>query len=137
MAKFTVMPTVGAVLHTFRAGGTVASGNNLTEADIGKAVKIGGESAVVLATGDDEIFGFLRTIEPGLVDGYNLCGVQVDGYAKVDTDSKTIGSPVVVATNPAKGTAGLTKIKVAPSGNDDVGTASSWVIVGAGVIMKV
>ena len=159
MAKFTVGPTVGVVAETFRVG---TKDTPLVDADIGKAVKIvAGESGqapfagsrVVLAEANDEIFGFLSSVEPYTQDGYAIGGVVTTGYARVDTAGLHIGGLVVVDSNPSEGTAGPTKVKNAPSATvvevrDSAGTGTEeltipyagifmWQVVENGVIRKV
>lgn len=131
MAKFQVRPTVGAVVETFRMGST---GSPLTDKDKGKAVKLAADSQVALAGEDDEIFGFMTSIESGTQDGFKIGGVQVNDYAYVDTDTATVGQVVVVAANQTLGTAHLTKVKKASNEEDVI---HKWIVVHPGVIRKV
>ena len=141
MAKFQVRPTVGVTAETFRMGAKAAP---LVDADMGKAVKIGAESQVVLAGANDEIFGFASSLESGTQDGYKLGGVITYGYAYVDTGTASVGDLVVVDSNPAAGTAGKTKVKkgaaaVYTEGSEAVATPSKylWEVVHPGVIRRV
>lgn len=160
MAKFQVGPTVGVVAETFRIG---TKDDPLTDKDIGKAVKlVTGESGsapfagsrVVLAGSDDEIFGFLSSVEPFTQDGYAIGGVVTSGYANVDTFGLHIGSLVVVSSNTTLGTAGLTIVKNAPANGGEIEVQNAagdgtetitlpyvgkfmWQVVENGVIRKV
>lgn len=141
MAKFLVGPIVGAVAETWRVG---SKANPLTDADKGKAVKLAADSQVDLAATGDEIFGFLSSIEDGTQDGFKIGGVITGGYQIVDTAAVAVGKLVVVDTNPAKGTPGVTKVKagaaaVYTEGSEAVATPSKylWEVVSTGVIRRV
>ncbi len=137
MAKFQVRPTLGVVAETFRMGTKLAP---IVDQDKGKAVKLGDVSQVVLAGTGDQIFGFVTGIEPATVDGFKLGGVDDTGYQEVDTGALTFGTLVVVDTNPASGTTGVTKVKayVAPA---EYAAATQlkylWEVVHPGVIRRV
>lgn len=131
MAKFQVRPTVGLVTETFRMGTKAAP---LTDKDKQKAVTLAGPSQVDLAGADDEILGFVSSIESGTQDGFKIGGVQVDDYAYVDTGSVDVGTVVVVDSNPAKGTSGQTVVKAAAEPEKVV---HKWVVYHAGVVKRV
>lgn len=130
MAKFQMRPTVGVEAETARVGTKLAP---LVDADKGKAVTLAAASQVNLAVADGEIFGFLSSINEGAPsDGFRLGGVVTTGYQTVDTGTAAVGDLVVVDTNPASGTAGLTKVKKA------TGTpVYQWAVVHPGVIRRV
>lgn len=129
MAKFQVRPTLGVVTETFRMGTKAAP---IVDADKGKAVNLAAESQVNLAAADEEIFGFVSSIESGTQDGFKIGGIQVDGYVEVDTGTTDVGDLVVVDTNPAAGVAGLTKVKKATDT-----PVHKWQVVHPGVIRRV
>lgn len=131
MAKFQVRPTVGLVTETFRMG---TKAEPLTDKDKQKAVTLAGPSQVDLAGADDEIFGFMTSIESGTQDGFKIGGVQVNDYAYVDTGNLQPGTVVVVDSNPAKGTPGLTKVKAAA---DPAEVVFKWVVLHSGVVKRV
>lgn len=131
MAKFQMGPTVGTTAETARMGTKAAP---LSDADVGKALKLIGPSQLDLAGADDEIFGFLSSIEPGTLDGFKIGGFVANEYVEVDTGAVTFGTTVVVASNPAKGTAGLTVVKAGASGAP---LTYKWVVVHAGVVRRV
>jgi hypothetical protein len=141
MAKFQMTPRVGVESEPARAGTKQAP---LTDADVGKAVKLIGPSQIDLAEAGDEIFGFLSSIEVGTQDGFTIGGFVDKGYMEVDTGTVPVGTLVVVDTNPAKGTAGKTKVKagadaVYTQGSEAVATPATykWVVVHQGVIRRV
>lgn len=141
MAKFQVRPTVGITAETFRMGTKEAP---LVDADMGKAVKLGAESQVVLAGPDDEIFGFASSLESGTQDGYKIGGVVTYSYQAADTGVVAVGTLVVVDTNPATGTAGKTKVKAGAAASYATGTEAVatpnkylWEVVHPGVIRRV
>lgn len=141
MAKFQMTPRLGVVTEPARIGTKEAP---LTDADVGKAVKLVGPSQVDLAEADDEIFGFLASVEVGTQDGYAIGGIVMDGYVEADTGAVDVGTLVVVDSNPAKGTAGKTVVKagaaaVYTEGSESVATPATykWVVVHSGVLRKV
>ena len=141
MAKFQMTPRLGVESEPARAGTKAAP---LTDADVGKAVKLIGASQIDLAEANDEIFGFLSSIEPGTQDGYVIGGFVDKGYIEVDTGSVPVGTLVVVSSNPAKGTAGKTVVKAGAAavytpGSEAVATPATykWVVVHAGLIRRV
>lgn len=130
MAKFKVGPNVQEVAETFRMGTKAAP---IVDQDKGKLVSVGTEgSQVVLGEADGEILGYVTSLESGTQDGYKIGGVITTGYALVDTGTADIGDFVVIDSNPASGTAGLTKVKKAVGA-----TALTWQVFDTGVIRKV
>lgn len=127
MAKFQLEKLVRTEAFTYR-GGTIQ--DPLTDADVGKAVKLSGDNQVDLCADGDEILGFISSVEPGTLDGYVIVGVKEQDFQEVDTGSLTFGARVVAASNPAKGTAGLTTVKS--------GTPASfnWIVVRPGLIKR-
>lgn len=131
MAKFQVRPIVGEEAETFRMGTKEAP---IVDADKGKAVKLAGESRVELAGADDEIFGFVSSIESGTQDGYKIGGVLTKNFRYADTGDLTVGTLVVVASNPASGIQGRTAVKAA---GEDADVVHRWQVVHPGVIRRV
>lgn len=131
MAKFQMTPTLGTVALTARVGTKVAP---LSDADVGKALKLVGESQLDLAAADDEIFGFLSSVEPGTQDGFKIGGYVDTGLVEVNTGSVAVGTLVVVGSNADKGVAGRTVVKAA--GDNAPGTYK-WVVVHPGLIKRV
>lgn len=131
MAKFQMTPRIGTQAEPARAG---TKADPLTDADTGKAVKLVGESQIDLAGDGDEIFGFLVSVEPGTQDGFVIGGFAADGYMEVDTGSVPVGTAVVVASNPAKGTAGKTVVK---AGAEGAPALYKWVVVHPNLVRRV
>lgn len=131
MAKFKVKPLVQETAETFRVGTKDAP---LKDADRKKLVSLGEDgSQVVLGAADGEIFGYLSSVEGGAtVDGYKIGGVITKGYAEVDTGALAVGTLVVIDSNAASGTPGLTVVKEAPAT-----VTYKWQVVDTGVIRKV
>lgn len=131
MAKLQARPTVGLVTETFRMG---TKAEPLTDQDKQKAVTLAGPTQVDLAGADDEIFGFVTSIESGTQDGFKTGGVQVNDYAYVDTGNLDVGTVVVVDSNPAKGTSGQTVVKAAAEPEKVV---FKWIVIHPGVVKRV
>lgn len=84
-----------------------------TSVDIGKPVKMDGDTVVLCASGD-EIYGIVASVEAGSVDGHSYGGVVCDpGRDAVVIDEAgglTVGALVVAGTAVAFGTAGPGKV---------------------------
>ena len=59
--------------------GTVAAGGNLTDADIGKPVKLAAANTYALCADGDGIDGFLVSVDAFTQDGYAFGTVQIGG----------------------------------------------------------
>ena len=89
--------------------------------DIGKPVKLSGDTVVLCASGD-EIYGFIESVEAGTNQGFSIGGVLCDpGLEALATDEVgdlAVGDFVVAGTATAMGTAtptlGANVIKFAP-----------------------
>lgn len=116
--------------NTFAFGITVPANEIITSAlgtnsgaatsatDVGKAVKLSTANNHILATGGDEIDGFINSVEPVKVNGgYNLGGVLIEGRIEALVGANQGGTPmavgdyVVADTQAAFGTAGVAKVK--------------------------
>lgn len=123
MAKFLISETIHTqVVHTVRLG-AVGAGNQYGYTENGKAVKLSGESAYVLAAAGDTIEAIVSSSnfpEQGTVDGFSIGGIFFGGYKAVvldgiqldGTGTIAIGDYVVVGTVVAKGTDLPTNLKV-------------------------
>lgn len=116
MAKFLVEENVQAhVPHeTFRLGAGTGSSNHLKDSEVGKFVKLAGESRFALAAAGDSIEGRITSVEKATLDDYTIGSVQRGGRMRVtcDGDEATpgtgtlaVGDYVVVGTVVAKDTA--------------------------------
>lgn len=80
-----------------------------SDQDIGKAVKYGTDSAMVLCASGDDIVGFVAAVEPGTMDGYSIGAVTMDigceEYAADEAGSLSVGDVVTAGTAGTLGTA--------------------------------
>lgn len=80
MAKFLITPTTqNQITVTARLGGN-AAGTRANDNDVGKGVKLVGDSNYGLLAAADAIEGVITSVETGVYDGYSLGGVQSKGY---------------------------------------------------------
>jgi hypothetical protein len=79
----------------------------LTDADVGKGVKLGATDRYILALDGDEIEGFLVSVESATIDGYTFGSIVKTGNKEITFQGAgiVIGSIVVFGTPIAKGTA--------------------------------
>lgn len=81
MAKFLITPTVHTEkVRTVRLGGNT-SGTRFSDLDVGKPVKLAGDSAYGLCAAGDAIQGLVTSTETGLYDEFVLGGIVSTGYA--------------------------------------------------------
>lgn len=127
--KFEELVTEGGAF-TARLG-TAGSANRYTDTEIGKAVKLSGDSAYVLASAGNKIEGFVRSMEVASLDDFSIGTVQnedrksvvLDGLeATPGTGTINVGDYVVVGTAVAKDTALTGDVKVCKATNQP-GTA--------------
>lgn len=80
MPKFLITPTTqNQITVTARLGGN-AAGTRANDNDVGKGVKLVGDSNYGLLAAADAIEGVITSVETGVYDGYSLGGVQSKGY---------------------------------------------------------
>ena len=106
MAKFLITPTTqNQITVTARLGGN-AAGTRANDNDVGKGVKLVGDSNYGLLSAADAIEGVITSVETGVYDGYSLGGVQTKGYidatayglqANPGTGAITVGQYVLAA----------------------------------------
>ena len=106
MAKFLITPTTkNQITVTARLGGN-AAGTRANDNDVGKGVKLVGDSNYGLLAAADAIEGVITSVETGVYDGYSLGGVQSKGYidatayglqATPGTGAITVGQYVLAA----------------------------------------
>lgn len=116
MPKFQFQPTLdqNAVYVTARTADGAAKSDQLTDADVGKFVKMVGDSRYGLCAVGNEIEGVLNTAnELPPQDGFNIGGVRTNGRVKVvldglqstpGTGTIAVGDYVVAGTPVARGT---------------------------------
>ena len=106
MAKFLITPTTqNQITVTARLGGNVLA-TRANANDVGKGVKLVGDSNYGLLAAADAIEGVITSVETGIYDGYSLGGVQSKGYidatayglqATPGTGAITVGQYVLAA----------------------------------------
>ena len=110
MAKFLITPTTqNQITVTARLGGN-ALATRANDNDVGKGVKLVGDSNYGLLAAADAIEGVITSVETGIYDGYSLGGVQSKGYidatayglqATPGTGAITVGQYVLAAAHAA------------------------------------
>lgn len=113
MAKFKMQPTVDTECITARLGAGSGSANYVTDLELGKPVKLAGDSQYNLCAVGDQIEGFIRAVETWTADDFSIGSVQYEGRVKVTLDGLqatpgtgaiAVGDYVVAGTAVAKGT---------------------------------
>ena len=110
MAKFQFVPLVDTAEQvTARLGsGTRTSGDTTSDADIGKLVKLGGDSRYDFAALGDEFEGAMTAFAAAPQDDYNMGTVQKEGRLRCTVEAGgttlVVGDYVVAGTIVAKGT---------------------------------
>lgn len=116
MAKFkmTVLIDPAKPAAQARLGSASGSANYLTDLEVGKFVKLAGDSRYNLAAAGDVIEGVIESVEPASVDDFSFGSVRRTGRLDVvldgleatpGTGAIAIGDYVLVGTVVAKGTA--------------------------------
>jgi hypothetical protein len=114
MAKFQFKPVLNFTdTITARLADGTGTANQLTDADVGKFVKLKGDSQYGLCAVGDEIEGVVNTANEQVADGYYLGGVAPNGRVEVVLDGLqgtpgtgvlAVGDYVVAGTVVARGT---------------------------------
>lgn len=114
MAKFKMQELIGTTPVTARLGAASGSANYMTDVEIGKPVKLVGDSQYNLAAAGDPIEGFITAVETYTADDFSIGSVFADGRKRVTLDGLqatpgtgviAVGDYVVTGTVVAKGTA--------------------------------
>ena len=138
--KFNIVETIySEKVKTVRLGATGA-GNQYGHEEVGKAVKLSGESAYVLCAAGDPIEGIVSSsnlAEQGTVDGFAIGGIISTGYKEVTFDGLqatpgtgviAIGDYVLTGTVVAKGTALTAALKVTKATSQTPGAYKARVV---------
>lgn len=113
MAKFKMQPTVDTEVVTARLGAGSGSANYVTDVEIGKPVKLVGDSQYNLCAAGDQIEGFITAVESYTADDFSIGSVASEGRQRVmldglqatpGTGAVALGDYVVAGTAVAKGT---------------------------------
>lgn len=115
MPKFIMTELVDtADVVTARLGAGSGAANQLSDADVGKFVKLAGDSRFDLCAVGDLIEGRISSVETATQDAYSIGGVMTEGRFEVTFDGLqgtpgtgaiAVGDYVVAGTPVAKGTA--------------------------------
>lgn len=142
MPKFIISETIHSEkVKTVRLGtGTVASGGGYSDKDVGKPVKLAGESRFALCAVGDKIEGVVNSVNLGTYDGYSIGGIVSSGYKEVTFDGLqgtpgtgvvAVGDYVVAGTAVAAGTALADPMKVCKA-TTQTNTGDAWRVVSLG-----
>lgn len=111
--KFWVILNEGTMVTARLGDSTTAGTNLLSDADVGKFVKMIGDSQYGLCAVGNEIEGVMNTVNTATADGYAIGGVQKEGRVAVTLDGLqatpgtgviAVGDYVVAGTVVARGT---------------------------------
>lgn len=101
MARFKSLPLVGQqTIVPYKIEGAI------TDADLGKPVKLTSADTVSLCAATDGIYGFITSVEVASVDGKVLVGVVIRGRVRCTlSGSLAVGAIAAAAANTAAGSA--------------------------------
>lgn len=115
MAKFLMQERIlEGDKQTSRLGAGAGSSNHVDDKEIGKCVKLAGDSRYNLCSVGDPIEAFVVAVQDATLDDYSIGTVQVGGRKEVVADglqatpgtgTLAVGDYVVAGTMVAKGTA--------------------------------
>lgn len=114
MAKFKMQEELGIESFTARLGVGSGSANYVTDLEIGKPVKLVGDSQYNLCAAGDQVEGFVTAVETYTADDFSIGSVDASGRKRVMLDGLqatpgtgviAVGDYVVAGTAVAKGTA--------------------------------
>lgn len=114
MAKFKMTELIQGDALTARLGAGSGSANYVTDVEIGKAVKLIGDSQYGLCAAGDPIEAFIVAVESATLDDFSIGSVYTEGRKRVMLDGLqatpgtgviAVGDYVVCGTVVAKGTA--------------------------------
>lgn len=137
MAKFQMKELIGTEPITARLGAGSGSANYVTDVEIGKPVKLVGDSQYNLCAAGDQIEGFITAVETYTADDFSIGSVQFEGRKRVTLDGLqatpgtgtcAVGDYVVAGTAVAKGTALTVPPKVCKA-TTQTGMYFAWRIV--------
>lgn len=150
MAKFQMKELINAAAITARLAegtdaanatpATLVTNNHGTTKEIGKCLKLLGDSRFGLCAAGDQIEGFAISVESNTVDGFNIGSVQRSGRKEVmfdglqataGTGTIAVGDRVVTGTITAKGTALPAQVKVCKA-TTQTGMDYVWRVVSLG-----
>ena len=114
---FSVLANMNDLISAKLGTNTVANSGHLTDADVGKPLKLLADGRYGLCADGDGIDGWLVSVEPYTQDGYAFGTVQIGGRVKAVCDGAiTFGYMVEAAAPAAARTAETSYGKVSVSG---------------------
>lgn len=128
---------------TVRLGAGSGTSNNVDEKEVGKPVKLVGESRYDLAVAGDQIEGFITSVELATSAGFSVGGVLEEGstfvvfdglQATPGTGTVAVGDYVVAGTAVAKGTSLTTFPKVCKATAAGNTLNFKWRVVSLGTV---
>lgn len=137
MAKFQMKELLGTEPITARLGAGTGSANYVTDVEIGKLVKLVGDSQYNLCAAGDQIEGVITAVEAYTADDYSIGSVTPEGRKRVTLDGIqatpgtgvcAVGDFVVAGSVVAKGTALSGPVKVCKA-TTQTGMYFAWRIV--------
>ena len=137
MAKFQMKELIGTEPVTARLGAGSGSANYVTDVEIGKPVKLVGDSQYGLCAAGDQIECYIAAVETYTADDFSIGSVQFEGRKRVTLDGLqatpgtgtcAVGDYVVAGTAVAKGTALTVPMKVCKA-TTQTGMYFAWRIV--------
>lgn len=158
MAKFQMKELILVTAQTARIGAGTGAANNVDDKEVGKPVKLVGDSRYDLCAAGDPLERFIASMEAATLDGYSIGSVMgqvgdrkevtFDGLqATPGTGAVAVGDYVVTGTVVAKGTALSAAPKVCkatsqtPAGYNwrvvSLGSAGTGAVGTVGVIERV
>lgn len=130
---WTMKPNTGDIRFLISAKlgtNTVANSGHLTDADVGKPVKLSVDSTYALCADGDQIDGWLMGVNPETVDGWAFGTVQVGGRVRAQLDgASTFGAVVEAAAQAAARTADASGYGQVSTHTMIAGTRKCWRIV--------
>jgi hypothetical protein len=136
MAKFQMKQLVGTEPFTARLGAGSGSANYVTDVEIGKPVKLVGDSQYGLCVAGDQIEGVIVAVESYTADDFSIGSVNSEGRFRVILDGSqaagtgaiNVGDYVVMGTVVAKGTSNSGAFKVCKA-TTQTGMYFAWRVV--------
>lgn len=130
---------------TVRLGAGNTTNDNFTDAEVGKFVKLTGESRFDLCAAGDEIEAVITSVEVATQGGYSIGGVVDEGIMYVTADGLqatpgtgtiALGDYVLVGSVTAKGTAltAYPKVVKATTQANAKATPYAWRVVSLGTV---
>lgn len=135
MPNFKMLPTTGdaSEIITAALGASGNASDRLGTSDLGKPLKLGGDSRMVMCAASNEIEGFLVATENFTVNGgYAIGSVQTEGRFEVEIVGATACNPgdyVVAGAVPAAGTKYINGKPLVQAGSP---TKFMWRVVSGG-----